>query len=144
MAYAFIIIAEFDAFEAFVEFVAKHEVVELDEFFIPLALIILFAFIDLLHRHRIQILEIEKQKVYKAMLGSSNHVLNNLINQMQLFRIYAEETEGFPKDALQLYDQTIDEASAKIKAMANVTKVDEEAISSSVHPDVFEKEDNQL
>lgn len=144
LAYAIIMIAELEVFEAFVEFVEEYEAIELDEIFVPLGLFLLFAFIDLIHRHRVQRVEIEKKKVYQAMLRSSNHVLNNFINQMQLFRFYAEETEGFPKDALRLYDETIEEASAKIKAMSNVTKVDEETISSSVHPDFFEKKDHEL
>ena len=143
LTYAIIMVAELEIFEAFVEFVEEFEAIELDEIFIPLGLFLLFAFIDLFHRHRVQRVEIEKQKVYEAMLSSSNHVLNNLINQMQLFRFYAEETEGFPKDALRIYDETIEEASAKIKAMANVTKVDEEEISLSVHPDFFEKKDHE-
>ena len=40
-------------------------------------------------------LENAKLRIYKAMLSSSHHILNNFIYQMDIFKITAEDTPGF-------------------------------------------------
>jgi hypothetical protein len=53
---------------------------------------------------------------------------------MQLFKVSAEYTEGFPQEVLALYDQIIKDALAQIEALGNITSIDEAAIFASVAP----------
>ncbi len=55
--------------------------------------------------------------IYKAMISAIHHVLNNFLNQMQLFKLVAEDTPGFNHEILSLYDDVIDEASGQIEAL---------------------------
>ena len=77
---------------------------------------------------------IAKLKIYTAMVSSTNHVLNNFLNKMYLFKITAEDIPEFPSDVLELYDHIVDEASAQIESLGSVTELDESSIRASVAP----------
>jgi len=92
------------------------------------------AFLFQIIAYRALIVEREKYKIYLAMVGASQHVLNNFINQMQLFRIGAERTEGFDRKLIKLYDDVIDEATDQVKELSNVKQLDDKSIAASVYP----------
>ncbi|MCH9728987.1 MAG: hypothetical protein K0U84_04780 [Actinomycetia bacterium] len=85
-------------------------------------------------RERLLRVELEKAKVYEAMLSAAHHVLNNFLNKMQLFRITAEDTPDFNRDVLSLYDEVINTATQQIEALGSITTIDEKSIGESVAP----------
>ncbi len=81
---------------------------------------------------------IEKQeeaiKVYRSTMDATHHILNNLLNQIQLLKMTALETENFDQEAIELFDQSIDEASNLIDRLSHVENVTAENIWASVDP----------
>ena len=128
------VLFDIDYFEGAISALQTLEHLELDEFIIPLLILALFVVVDNRNNRRLHRIEAEKVKVYTAMLSSTQHVVNNFLNKMQLFRISAEETEGFPPDVLELYDEIIDEAMQQIKALSSIAEIDEASILDSVAP----------
>ena len=68
------------------------------------------------------------------MIFAVHHVLNNFLQQMQHFRMKAEDTPEFDRATLSLYDQVIDETSLQIEALSSIAKIDEQSIKRSVAP----------
>ena len=79
--------------------------------------------------------QIESLRIYRSMLFATNHILNNLLNQMMIVKIEAEECKDFDKKVIALYDDAIDEASALIKNLSQIDKISEEHIWASVNAD---------
>ena len=129
---------ETEPFEVVVRFLKSAERYELDEFFIGFFIFLCFLVVDLLRRQKQQKMEkkIEKEKItiYTAMLSSAHHILNNFLNQMLLFKITAENTPGFDKHILSLFDTVMDEADQQIKKLGDITEITEETIKDSVKP----------
>ncbi|MDK2857616.1 MAG: hypothetical protein PWQ29_271 [Verrucomicrobiota bacterium] len=123
-----------DLFEAFISYLRHHEYAEIDKFIPPILLFCIFATIDLACRHQKIRIEIEKLKVYRSMLKAMNHILNNFLHKMLLFKLTAEETEGFDPEVLKQYDTIIAEASAQINALEAIEKPAEETILRTVEP----------
>ena len=55
---------------------------------------------------------------FQPGLRTVQDVVNNCLNQLQLLRISAEG--HVPEESLQLFDEAIHDASAKLRAMADV------------------------
>ena len=128
------IIIDLDLFEVAITTLEGLEKFEVDEFIIPIMIFGFFAFFDLIRRQRSHKIEFEKIEIYKAMMSSTHHILNNFLNQIQLFKMTAEDTPGFDPEVLTLYDQTIEEASVQIDALGSVTNINELSIRASVAP----------
>jgi hypothetical protein len=107
---------------------------EIDELFVGALIFLVFFTVDLLRLQREQKVEHEKNKVYKAMIASSHHILNNFLNQMQLFKITAESTPGFDQEILAMYDTIMKEASDQIKKLSDISEVSETSIKEAVMP----------
>lgn len=60
----------------------------------------------------------------------------DLYCEANLFKATADDIEEFPEDVLALYDRILDEAQTQIKALGNITNIDEKQIRSSVAPEV--------
>jgi predicted PurR-regulated permease PerM len=78
--------------------------------------------------------EKEKIKIYKAMIKSTHHILNNFLNQMMIFKLTAEDTPGFDHNVLSLYEKIIEDATTQIDALSSITTIDEISICTSVAP----------
>lgn len=127
-------IFDLDIFESIISMLSYLEHAEIDEFIIPLVVISIALLLDSLRRSRNDATEIEKNKIYKAMMSSVYHVMNNFLNQMQLFKMTADMTPGFDSKVLDLYDIVIEDAQTQLQALATITKLDEETIKKSVAP----------
>ena len=126
---------DIDLFERVVTFLEEVDHLELDEILLCGVIILVFASFDILRRRRaIEVAE-EKAKIYRAMMFGVHHILNNFLNQMQLFRMTAENTPGFDGEILELYDRVILETKTQIEAIGSVSAVDDEEIRKSVLPD---------
>lgn len=112
---------------------------EFNELWMRIVIVILIVFIGIHADFSIkQLLIKEKQleaaRIYNSMIFASQHILNNLLNQMQLFRLEALKSKDFDKDMIKLYDNTIDEASDLIQRLSRVAHITDENILASVHP----------
>lgn len=127
-------IFELDLFEKIIKMLSTFEKYEIDEMIIPLIIIITSIFIDFKRKADKAKIENEKLKIYKAMIFTTHHILNNFLNQMQLFKMTAEDTPDFPVDVINLFDTTIEEASSQINALSTISQIDEDTIQESVKP----------
>ena len=128
------LLAEGDLFEYVVSHLEALEDYQFDELIIPALIFFVFVVFDVLRRQKVQTIELEKVKIYRAMLSSAHHVLNNFLNQMQLFKFEAQNTPDFNPEVLQLYDQIMKEASMQIEALGYIDNIDEASILDSVAP----------
>lgn len=128
------IVFEMELFEHLMLTLEDLEKYEIDELFIPLILFFVFAFMDYITRQKSHKIELEKIKIHRAMLSSTHHVLNNFLNQMQLFKMTADDTPGFDPNVLSLYHQIINEASGQIEALGNLSDINESTIAAAVAP----------
>jgi hypothetical protein len=78
--------------------------------------------------------EEEKRLIFKATIYSSQHITNNLLNQMQYFRMKADENNAFSSEVIKLYDQSLLEGQELMKLLSNVDDLTEENIRLSVSP----------
>lgn len=81
--------------------------------------------------------EREKQQVFNATVGSAMHIVNNLLNQMQYFRMRAESGERFDRETIQLYDRTMTEGQELLRRLSSVEEISEDTIRMAVHPDAM-------
>ena len=123
-----------DLFDRLARLLKQLEHLEVDEILVALIIILLFFQIDLFRKRHESVVDREKVKIYRAMLFGMHHILNNFLQQMQLFKLTAEKTPGFNREILKLYDQVIDETTQQIRAVGNVSKVDDKDIRQSVLP----------
>ncbi len=126
------IFLELDLFEQFIAFLSSIDHLELDEIIIPILIFFLFFVIDTRRNSKNVQMENAKLNIYKAMLSSSHHILNNFIYQMDIFKITAEDTPGFDAKVLAFYEDIISNASHQIHSLSSLTTIDEFSIRMSV------------
>lgn len=134
LLYAFLVVFDVDLFEKVHGFLENIERFEVDELVFPLSIFIAVAFVDNFKKRKALQIELEKIKIYKAMLASTHHILNNFLNQMQLFKMTAESTPDFDPEVLSLYDHIIKEATTQIDALGSIAEIDEASIRASWSP----------
>ena len=94
-------------------------------------LIMLFGIFSDYFTNRIMLKEkqLEVVHVYNAVIYASRGILNNLLNQMQLFKIEALKSNDFDRDVINLYDNAIKETSELIDTLTRVEALSEENIT---------------
>ncbi|MEW7291689.1 hypothetical protein [Aquimarina sp. 2304DJ70-9] len=125
-------ILELDLFEHFLEFLLNMEQFKLDEIIIPIMVFFVFLYFDVHRRSKRILIENAKLNIYKAMLSSSHHILNNFVYQMDIFKITAEDTPGFDAQILSFYEDIISNTSHQINSLSNLETIDEFSIRTSV------------
>ena len=78
--------------------------------------------------------QLEASRIYTSMIHATHHILNNLLNQMQFFKIEALKSKDFDQEVLTLYDNAINEASELIERLSQVENITEENIWASIDP----------
>lgn len=78
--------------------------------------------------------QLEATRIYESMRYASQHILNNLLNQMLLFKLEAMKSQDFDKEILALYDHAIEEAQDLIQRLSAVEHITDENIWASVDP----------
>ena len=132
--YLVVIVAGLDLFEALHVWLYRLEAYEIDELLIPAFVVLSFSFYEHIRNARRRFAEKRQRETFRAAIKSTQHVLNNFLNQMELFRMTAEETPDFDPQTLELYDKVIAEATEQIKALGEVTEYDADSIWESVKP----------
>jgi hypothetical protein len=78
--------------------------------------------------------QLEATRIYSSMIYASQHILNNLLNQMLLFKIEALKNKDFDRNIINLYDNAIAEATELIQRLSQVEHITHENILASVDP----------
>ena len=86
--------------------------------------------------------QLEAVRIYKSMIYASHHILNNLLNQMQIVKMEALNSKDFDKQFITYYDEAFNEATELIKKLSEVDHITEENIWASVDPDKITKASN--
>ena len=128
-----------DLFEYLLHYLHKLEHYELDELILPIFIIAIALSLDFHVRRNVVRIQSEKEKMYRTVLSASNHILNNFITRMQLFKCEAHRVDGFNRKMLAHYDDVVDEASLKIRELAAIKRVSEENIEDLVYPRANDK-----
>lgn len=79
--------------------------------------------------------QLEAARIYRSMTYASRHILNNLLNQMQLFKLEALKCNDFDRELIKLYDAAFGEATNLIQKLSEVENITGENIWASVDPD---------
>ena len=77
----------------------------------------------------------EAVRIYKSTIYSSCHILNNLLNQMQIVKMEALKCRDFDREFIKHYDNAFSEAKNLIQRLSEVENITDENIWASVDPD---------
>jgi hypothetical protein len=78
--------------------------------------------------------QMEAARIYSSMIHASQHILNNLLNQMQLFKMEALKSNDFDREIIKYFDIAFDEAKNLIQRLSQVENITDENIWASVDP----------
>jgi hypothetical protein len=78
--------------------------------------------------------EAEKREVFLVTVRSSQHILNNLLNQMQLALFDSNGRPGLEAETRKLLDRSIKEGKEQVECLSSVTDMDGDSIEESVRP----------
>lgn len=76
----------------------------------------------------------EKEAIYLATIHSSQHIINNLLNQLQYIGGVIKNHPEFDKKDAILFDEILAEGSLLMNKLSSVENIHEESIKNSVHP----------
>lgn len=78
--------------------------------------------------------QLEANRIYNSMMSASQHILYNLLHQMQIVRIEALKCEGFNKKIITHFDSAIDKASDLVQRLSDIENITDKNITASVDP----------
>jgi hypothetical protein len=118
---------------------ASFEIVpsEPNEFWMRLLIIVLIIGFGLFADNRankIRKTEREKREVYVATVRSTQHILNNLMNQLQLAFLDLEKEHCLESETRRLLERSIREGKEQVERLSSVSEITSESIEDSVRP----------
>ena len=90
-------------------------------------LIVLFGLFADFFTNRILFKEqqLEVVRIYDSMIHTSNAILTNLLNQMQLFKIEALRSKDFDRNVIKYYDNAIKQATELADTFSKIESMSE-------------------
>jgi len=76
--------------------------------------------------------QLEANLIYQSTMNANQHILNNLLNKMQLFKTHAMKLEGISDDHFKECDEAIEEAVFLINKLSKLKDVNNESITASI------------
>jgi hypothetical protein len=76
----------------------------------------------------------EKEAIYIASIVSAQHVINNLLNQLQLVELEVSKQPNFDKETADLFGDMLLEADGLMKKLSSVKEIEADEIKRSVDP----------
>jgi hypothetical protein len=119
--------------EDFFEFVPS----DLNEFWMRALIIFLIVGFGIFADNRaatIRNKEREKREVFLATVGSTQHILNNLLNQLQLVFFELDDRHELESKTRKLLKRSIKEGKEQVERLSGVTEMRSESIEKSVKP----------
>lgn len=74
----------------------------------------------------------EKENIYYATVHSTQHILNNLLNQLGLVKLEIDRCQTFNEKTRRYFDSMIEEASQLVEKLSSIDEVNEQKIKDSV------------
>jgi len=78
--------------------------------------------------------EMEKEKIYVATIHGTQHIVNNLLNQLLFVKMEAENQKGLNSETIKILDDMATEAASLTKSLSEVEEMDDEKIRQSIYP----------
>jgi len=78
--------------------------------------------------------EQEKRDVFLATVSSTQHILNNLLNQLQLVFFDLDERHELESETRKLLRRSIKQGKEQVERLSSVTELSSESIQDSVRP----------
>ncbi len=75
------------------------------------------------HNRRLREAEAERVRLFKTTVSATHHVMNNFLNQMQLFQLEAEQSRDFDPSLLPQFEQIIQETATQIRQLQALEEV---------------------
>lgn len=112
---------------------------DVDELWMRLVIVLLIFFLGIFADSYSKKLVIEEKQsealdIYNSMLGATQHILNNLLNQTQLIKVEAMKSKDFNKEVIKSYDTAFNDALELIKKLSSVEDISANNIDMSVYP----------
>ena len=110
---------------------------DVNEFWMRLLIIVLiigFGFFADNRARKIKRSEREKHQVYVATIRSTQHILNNLMNQMQLAFLDLDKEHCLESETRKLLERSIREGKQQVERLSSVSDISSESIEDSVKP----------
>lgn len=78
--------------------------------------------------------EEEKRQVYLTSVAMAYHMVNNLLNNMQLFMLRAQEQGVLDPQDQMLFEQIIEESKGQLHMLATLDEISAQAIRDAILP----------
>ena len=99
-----------------------------------IVLLIIVGLVGDSRANKIDALEREKREIYLATVSSTQHVMNNLLNQLQVVFFESDKAHELGDENRKLLEQSIKEGKEQIARLSSVTKMNGNTIEKSVKP----------
>ena len=110
---------------------------DMNELWMRLSIVVLIVSFGVFADNRarkIRASEKEKHEVYVATVRSTQHILNNLMNQLQLAFLELEKEHCLESDTRKLLEKSIREGKEQVERLSSVSDISGESIKESVRP----------
>lgn len=97
-------------------------------------LLIAFGIYADVHAQSLLRKEEEKRAVFNATVTSTQHILNNLLSQMEYFKIQAEQSKALDPETINQYNNSMKEGIDLVTRLGAVSELTAKEIRRSVHP----------
>ena len=95
-------------------------------------LIIVFGIYADIQTGKLLAKEREKQDVFIATVSSTQHILNNLLNQMQIVLFSSGGSASMDDETRKLFKQALVEGKEQVFRLSSITEIDEGTIRKSM------------
>lgn len=127
------LIFQHNLFNSIVTVFQKMDAYGLDELIVPIILIGLGHYVDLrrakAQEHREAEIQKERLRTLKATMRTVFDIVNNGLNNLQLFRLDAERG-ALSRESLQLFDEIIHDTAGKLRDLAEMEDTPEKPMAS--------------
>jgi len=76
--------------------------------------------------------EEEKRRIFRATVFSTQHILNNLLNQLILFQLEMDKSDAFSDEIKNLYRDTLQAGKQQVIKLSAVNEITEESIKNTI------------
>lgn len=90
-------------------------------------------FLSKLCFHKVTTAKQEKEAVYRMTAEGTQHILNNFLQKMLIFKVEAEQHQDFNRETLRLVNQIIEDAKDDVVRLTGLTELSEQSIHDTIY-----------